>query len=425
MAKIWSFRFGHSPGTRVVDSLSWRWFVEPASVLGGWLAWIVISVVAATAAFIRHGSHSVTTNYMSAAESWLHGQPMYAPGKDGFLYLPHFGILYVPFWLLPTGIGEALFRLCSLALLASGCWNISRIVSRREWNAPFFAVSLITIGVGAGAVLDGQANVALSGVLMLAAAALANRRWWCATCWFALCIVVKPIGIVPLMIATAIYPALWWRMPIALAVVAGIPFALSGGDAAYVVSQYLAGFAKIMEAGGAMDRPFAELGSVLRFFGLSPSYGAMTEIRIVAAEVVLALAIVARFSRDARWNAILIWALGCAYLMVFNPRTEGVSYVIVAPAFAAIAIRELEYRPLAALRLALAACGIAGGILMMFVHELRLPLVPGIHGATDVVVRPALSMLFMLYAAGLLVLESTDPSDLARSQPAISDAPVR
>jgi hypothetical protein len=138
-----------------------------------------------------------------------------------------------------------------------------------------------------------------------------------------------------------------------------------------------------------MPRGFAELGSVLEAIRVRPSYEVMTGLRALAALCVLGLAFGARHRHDRRWAAILIWAMAGAYLMVFNPRTEGVSYGIVAPAFGVIAAGLLERRPLPRWCAALAVLLLASGVLMIFVHELQ-------KSHTDLVVRPSLTAVFLV-----------------------------
>jgi hypothetical protein len=65
-----------------------------------------------------------------------------------------------------------------------------------------------------------------------------------------------------------------------------------------------------------------------------PGYAAMTAVRAGAAVATLAYSWWATRRMGRVGAAALVWTAGVSYLMVFNPRTEGNTYVILAPALA-------------------------------------------------------------------------------------------
>lgn len=123
-------------------------------------------------------------------------------------------------------------------------------------------------------------------------------------------------------------------------------------------------------------------------------------------------------------GGLLLWALGASYLMIFNPRTEGVTYVVVAPAIALFGAFELSRSGVPVWRRAVGATFIVLAILMMFVHELmpkggeyaRWAL-----GKKDMIVRPSITVLFYIWLTWLTLADdppATSPDRQAPSDPA-------
>ncbi|MBY0111189.1 MAG: DUF2029 domain-containing protein [Phycisphaerales bacterium] len=388
----WQRFIGLPPWSTADDSLRGRWFADRLCVRLGWLSWLIVGTVLSIVVARNPNHWTISAFYRNAASAWWHGTDLYSPGQEGWLYPPQSAILYSPLLIGPTWFGEVLCRVIGLIMLAIGCWRVSRMLSRREWNAPFFLVSTITLGVSGGAFLNGQGNLPLAASMMLACAALGSGRWWWATLWLAVSATIKPPGVVMPMLAFALYPALWWRLPLAGLFVLVMPWVFSPTDPGYATAQYRAGIAKVLEAGGPMviPRSFADLQSVLAFFGWRPEARTLTLVRAGAALVTLAFAFVARRRAEPLLAAVLIWSLAASYLMVCNPRSEGVGYVIVAPALVLVGLWLAGRAASGWTSTAWRAIGvglIGSALLMSFVHELQA------H-SKDFVVRPLLTMIF-------------------------------
>ncbi len=291
-------------------------------------------------------SNTVTPNYRIAAEAMLSGASLYPsdPQQHGWLYLLPSAMLYVPFVLPPLAVGEVLWRVVCVAMLAISVRRLSRLVDEQAGqvagpDAPpqshFLLLTLLALPASMGSVLNGQMNVTIGACFVLAAVATSRRAWWSAAAWLALALAFKPIAIVLVLLITAVHRPLWWRTPLAILVMLASPLAVF--NAGYVLEQYQAGMATVVRAGEPGAGTFAELGTLLRAAGLDLSHGEMTVLRLAGALATLAGAwfAVRRFS--GAWAAVLVLILGTAYLMAFNPRTEGNSYVILAPGVAAAA----------------------------------------------------------------------------------------
>jgi hypothetical protein len=263
------------------------------------------------------------------------------------------------------------------------------MASPRARGDYFPLMTLAAIPVAAGAIRSGQMNIPLAACMCLAVDGLARGRDWRASAWMALGLLTKPLGLVLMLLVAALRPSAIVAMVLLVAVSLTLPFIKP--DWAYVAGQYAAGVAKVLEAGretapsgsGTRER-FADLGGALQTLGIDVPSKVLTGLRALAAVGVLALAYLAlrRGGIDviggwrglpvrlgllgrpapmqvkgdapdapsaieragntgeaprpvaAAW--IVVLGLSSAYLMLFNPRTEGLSYPILLPALGAM-----------------------------------------------------------------------------------------
>ena len=145
-----------------------------------------------------------------------------------------------------------------------------------------------------------------------------------------LAVIVKPLGLVILLLAPFVYAPLRWRVLEAALILILSPFLITDID--YVVSQYFASFANLQSCSVVIEHRFADFHGIIRTLGGElPARWAIV-IRAVAAIVTLGLWVVVGRRFDEPLRAIWLLAFTTIYLMLFNPMTESNSYVILAPA---------------------------------------------------------------------------------------------
>ena len=272
---------------------------------------------------------SVVPVYHKAVEDWQGQRGLY----EGFSYhyLPQFAVLFMPFHLLPSPVGDVLWRFLSLGLLAGGLWRLSRQQFGGEAARAFLWSTLLAMPLSLGALRNGQANVTFAALTLQAIACLAPRQWWAAAVFMTLAVAVKHLGLVLVLLAVAVYPPLRWRVAVGIAALAGLPFLF--GSPAYVASQYREFFDHIPVCAAVIEHRFADISGVIRTFGGELHQGVSSLMRVLMGGAVLA----AWWAGARRWGdplrALWLHGLATSYLMLFNPMTEANSYVIVAPAF--------------------------------------------------------------------------------------------
>ncbi|MBN8596241.1 MAG: DUF2029 domain-containing protein [Planctomycetes bacterium] len=405
---------------------------HPNFMVAAWCIWVIFAVVVAVRTGLHPERNSVSACYRIASECWWNGRGMYENVYDdkfndiynGFVYLPHAAILFSPFYALPLWLGESLNRIVIIAMAAWAVWRITRLASGRAWNEYFFTASAITIGVGAGNAINGQYNLPLAATLMLATCTLIERRWWWASIWLVVSILLKPLALAPALLAFALFPALWWRLPVVLVAAFALPFVVTAHGTGYAWSEYQNFWTKVVRAAQPLPRRFAEFSTVLWWFGRDTSDAQRQVIRAIAALATLALSFAAVLRRGPREGALILWALGASYMVVFNPRTEGLTYVVVAPALALFGAIEYVRDPSTAPRRAVGIVLLAMGIVMIFVHEL-MPRSGAYYqvaqGSKDLLVRPMMAIVFTGWLVWLALVDRArllpEATPAARSSP--------
>jgi hypothetical protein len=316
---------------------------------------------------------------------------MYGEGQHGWLYPPQGAVVYSPFALIPSvPLGEVLWRVVMTGLYVWALWKLATLASRVRRGQSVMADSddraatggvflLLTVGsiaLAAGCMRNGQMNLPMGAMFILAGAAIAEKKWWPAALWMGLAVASKPIAMPVVLVMVAIVPALWWRWALVMLGVIALPYV--NPDWGYVTQQYQAAMEKVREAGEPGAGVFSELNGMLRMLPLLGSgdraapdpigHGAMILIRagaglltLLGAGLAIRCAPNLRGSRDVAM--LLILTLCVCYLMLFNPRTEGNSYVMLAPLIAAwVAILWISRR-------GIALAGIVGLILLASAHE--------------------------------------------------------
>jgi hypothetical protein len=368
-----------------------------------WVLWLAFSVGVTALVVVERERRSVTPVYREAAEAWRARRPLYREGIHGFLYLPAAAVLYVPFAWPPGLWGGVAWRAIGLAVLATGAWRLAALGGGGR-ERRFLVVTLVTLPILASSARIGQMNVPLAGLMAHAAVDLAGAAWWRAAAGLALALALKPIVLPFALLAAALYPPASWRLGTLAAAVVAVPFA--AGDAAYVGAQYAAFVEKMRVASAPLGGRWQDLTGIPRALGWVPPAGLLTALRLGAAAATLALGRLARQRFGAERGAAVVLALGAGYILLWNPRTEGVTYLILVPALGVLAdwAWTADRRPAAGwLCVAIA--------LFLAVSHLLSP------GGFNPWMRPAVTVVFLAYLAGLLLRARTPPPLVAPRMP--------
>ncbi len=310
-----------------------RWNVDR----NAWIAWTVLFL--AVAAIMVSGSHrTVVPSYRLSALDWFAGRPLYdGTGVGGFVYFPQAAILFMPLAALPPLASEVFWRLVNIGVLALGLRAFARLAGGQSGEKLFPLMTLVAIPLAWDCARNGQATLAMTGLMLLTVVDVADARWWRATLWLSLGIALKPLTIVLALLVAAVVRPMTWRVPLGMAALALSPFLFQ--HPSYVLQQYAGCWQNTTTAAhvGVAVQGWTSPFVTLRFAGIDVPERIQTIIRIVAAVITWMLSIFVRRRYDAARSAVFIFSMAAVYLMLFSPRTENNTYAMLGPAFAVFA----------------------------------------------------------------------------------------
>jgi alpha-1,2-mannosyltransferase len=299
-----------------------------------WAGWAVLFLV--TAAMIVGGSgRTVVPSYRIAALNWFAGQGLYdGTGVGGFVYFPQAAILFAPFAMFPPVMGEVLWRLVIIGAFALGIRNFARLAGERSGSDLFPLMTLVTIPLAWDCARNGQATLALTGLMLLSIVDGAHGRWWRATLWLSLAVAIKPLAIVLVLLIAAVDRPMTWRLLLGMIALALSPFVTQ--HPAYVIQQYTACLQNMTTAAhvGVAAIGWTTPFTTLRVAGIDVPERIQTVVRLIAAFGTLALCFLTRQRHDSARSAVYMYSLAVLYLMLFSPRTENNTYAMLGPAIA-------------------------------------------------------------------------------------------
>lgn len=295
--------------------------------------WIIYAVVIATIVAIQPERRSATLEYQWAAQKWMGGEKSLYQKKNGYLYLPQFAMLYIPYELLPDRVGEPLWRLTCLGVLAWGLWAAASHLSPEKRNTLFLLATVLVLPSSFSSARNGQVNMPLAGLFLLTAIALSRERWWLSAFLLTMTLVLKPIALAPILLCGALYPKLRLPMVTGLVVMAIAPFAHF--KPSYAAGEYMNFVKNLAQAGAPKGSSWCDFAGMFDKFGLTLPSIVQLAVRGLAGILTLGLCWKALRTLDVLRGAVVVMLLSAVYLMLFNPRTETNSYIMLG-AFVAI-----------------------------------------------------------------------------------------
>jgi len=309
-----------------------------------WIVWGLIVLLGSVVVVCHPECQQANDSYARGATRWRAGEDLYDQGGSGFIYLPQSAILYAPLTLLPRPFEQAVWRLVTIGLFAAG---ISRLcgMARNQSGVEFFPlVTLPVLPKAWAGVIHGQAAAAMAGLSMLAVGEICRQRWLRAAALLIAALAFKPLAIVLILLVAALYRPLTGRLMLGLAGLFLVPFLTQHTD--YVTRQYLASidmFQQAARAGQTTEWP--HLFSLASLAGIEINATWRTVARLAAALGTLALCWRVKSevgnpkSQSVSRSLLTIYSLATVYLLLFNPRTENNSYLILSPVMALLCVQ--------------------------------------------------------------------------------------
>jgi len=320
--------------------------IERKLATAAWIGWLIFFTGVAILVAHKPDAHEDCHVYANASHDWWAGMDVYGRNHsiDGFLYFPQFAILYTPFYLMGLLYGGLAWRALAWILYSTGVWRVSRILAPRNYLAVFALMTAAAMPQGIASLRNGQANLHIAGLMLQTAAELYQRNWWRATLWLVAGVVIKPIMIVMLLLSAAVYRPLIPRLVFGLILVAFCPFATQHAD--YVITAFRK-YHDVLKVSSEPPNPYCNIRGLFWHMGWKMSQSAFQVMSLLAAGVILLLCLQASWRRSESVRLYYLLGFAAVFLMLFNPRTESNSYVMLAPivAFPAAVLVVVLNRP--------------------------------------------------------------------------------
>lgn len=310
----------------------------PRLGLGLWL-WVTMTVAISIIAAVQP-HRCISWIYRQAAEAWATASPLYAPGLHGFLYFPTGTLVYGPFALLPQPLDSHAWRLFLSASLVLAVRRYAHALVPGAGAAVTGMILALTIPAAVIDLLRGQMTLLMAAILLVAAADAADGNHRRAGFWLALAVFVKPLALVPAMLIIVALPAAGPSFAAGLLI--GVAAGMLHPHPDYAMAQWVAMIDKLRFAAAPDSGTWFDIGALLKRLGLIGPTEPLFGLRLAAALSTLILALLAARRFETRTAVICCLHLGCCYLLLWNPRVEEGSYVMLALLVggqAAVAIR--------------------------------------------------------------------------------------
>ncbi|MBS0249161.1 MAG: DUF2029 domain-containing protein [Proteobacteria bacterium] len=313
----------------------------------GWGVWIVFYINTLIRTDPKRFG-STFQAYLDAAHAFWSGHTIYDMSTLGeYLYWPVSLLVLGPLPMLDHTVAAAIAMTISAVLLSIAAYAFMKLLlpeqSRRDVFNLAGVLLMINIPVAWFNLKYVQAQVGMTAFMMLAAVAIARRRWALGSLWLFLSIITKPLSLVMLLLCGATQPKMRPWLLLALVAALALPFAFA--HPAYVAEQYRIWITKLQQLTSVEPGQWlyqADFATMLDTFGLSLPHTVQTAIRLAAALGFLALV-----WRIARYGNIVVFAVAvmlyaACYINLFGPRNEFLSYMVFTPALTGVALMLLR-----------------------------------------------------------------------------------
>jgi hypothetical protein len=277
------------------------------------------------------GWHSVFPTYRNAGAAWIHQAQLYgAPGI--FLYSPLVAALFSPFALIPQNVAEVLWRLLLGLALPLSLWFSARTLF--DFSKDQFAwLFLLIVPLTLSSLNNGQANIIIIVLFLIAAGAASQSRWFiCAFCAaFVAYWKIYPIAFA-LLLAVVFPKKLIFR--ILLMLVGLFVVSLFLQKPSYMLQQYsdwLVNLASDRRRAHEYYGRWRDFYLLLRLLGIPISAMWWTVMEVTAGAVAAAICLLGTVRHWPRATVLLgAMSLAIVWMLLFGPATEAATYVLIA-----------------------------------------------------------------------------------------------
>jgi hypothetical protein len=307
-----------------------------------WTAWFICVALILSSAVRRLAVQQefAIYEYLEFIGTFWAKSPLYVPESlHGFHYLPIMLIFGTPLSWVNVQLAGAIFGLLSVVFFSFSVVRLAQQIAPNYPTAAAGCILLISLMAALIALRLLQMQMPMTAAMLCAAAAGMREDWRAFVAWLLLAVALKPLAIVMVLLAVATIPKTRVPFIVGIAALLLFPFTVQSWD--YLASEYVnyvRQLLNITNADPAIWGNQAEFSTLLKTLGLELGAGTRLAIRLAAALATLWLAWRIALERNARATSFALLLLSTCYIGLFNPRQEGMSYLVVVPGLAALSL---------------------------------------------------------------------------------------
>lgn|GEM_PF-248914 len=291
--------------------------------------WLTYASIITVIVAIQPDRRTVTHEYRIASQKWWEAKTSLYRGASGYLYLPQFAVFYSAYKSLPQRVGEPLWRITGLSLLAGALWIVSSRLNSGYANRLFLMATALALPSSFASARNGQVNLPLAALFIWIVLAIVTRRWWLAAIVLGTMLTMKPIIVAPMLVLAVLYHPL--RVPLATILIALGAVIFVHPNPQYVVGEYIHFAENLYIASIPKFFAWCDFSGILYSLGIYLPAPLQFVLRAFAGLFTLVICWKATKIEPPLHSVLLIVMLCVIYLMLFNPRTETNSYVMLGP----------------------------------------------------------------------------------------------
>ena len=328
--------------------------------------WMLLAVVITGKTLSNPENHSTYPLFHDASLAWWNCVNVY--DRDVFAgdyrYGPSFAMLLRPIAGLPYAIGAAVWALMNVGV---AFWAIKALTQRvlPGMQSPLARNLLLAVSVfpSAHCLYSSQTNLLVFSLVTFASIAILDEQWWLAALLLAIPVHIKIWPLAVALLLAACWPRrLAWRLPIALAGVAALPFLVK--PPAWVWQQYIQWY-QLVVGPAQIRHTYRDAWTIWELISspVDPRLYALLQLTTATALLGLCWWQASR----TRPQRMVLFALACwtSWQLVFGPGTERNTFALIAPLTSwalVLAILERRGRWLIGLSYSLTVISAVGGV---------------------------------------------------------------
>jgi Glycosyltransferase family 87 len=314
-----------------------------------WAAWFIGAALTLSSAVRRLAAESefAIYEYLDFIGNFWAKSPLYVPESlHGFHYLPIMLIIGSPLSWLNIQLAGAIFGLLSVVFFSVSIFRLAQQITPTRSFAAAGGILVISLMAALIALRLLQMQMPMTAAMICATAAGMREDWRAFVLWLLLAVALKPLAIVMVLLSIATIPKTRVPLIVGVAALLLLPFAFQSWS--YLANEhvnYVRQLLHITDADPGVWGNQADISTLLKTLGLELGSHTRLAIRLAAALGTLLLAWRIAMERNARATSFALLLLSTCYIALFNPRQEGMSFLVVVPGLAALSLWFLVRNP--------------------------------------------------------------------------------